>query len=540
MTHRIAVLALAATLAACGGGGGGGSGGGSGGGATPPPPPAITRQDAARFLRQASFGPTAAAIDRVVQLGYEGWIDAELARPASLHTPHLKSQGGTPTQAGRLEAWARFAVTGEDQLRQRVAFALSQILVVSERSALGQFPLALSTYYDLLVTNAFGNYRELMEQVTLNPAMGVYLSMLGNQKPDAARNIRPDENYARELMQLFTIGLVELGPDGSVRRDGQGQPVPTYDQATIEGFAHVFTGWNFAGTLQAGRPTFDFERPMEPIEILHDRGMKRLLRGAVLPAGQDARTDLEAALDNIFAHPNVGPFVARQLIQRLVASNPSPDYVRRVAARFDDNGRGVRGDLGAVVRAVLLDAEARNPPAGSAGRLEEPLIRVMALWRAFGARSASGRYPLGFIDFLIEQGPLRAPSVFNFYRPDYAPPGEMRELGLVAPEMQITHEATTAGLANVLAIWTFVYNSGNADLRPEDVYIDLAAESALAGDPGRLVDAVAAKLTGGAISAGLRAELVAMVERFPSNLGTARAAEAVHGIVTAPEYAVLR
>jgi uncharacterized protein (DUF1800 family) len=260
----------------------------------------------------------------------------------------------------------------------------------------------------------------------------------------------------------------------------------------------------------------------------------------VLPAGQDARADLEAALDNIFAHPNVGPFVSRQLIQRLVASNPSPEYVRRVAARFEDNGRGVRGDLGAVVRAVLLDHEARNPPAGAAGRLEEPLIRVMALWRAFGARSASGRYPLGFIDFLIEQGPLRASSVFNFYRPDYAPPGEMRELGLAAPEMQITHEATTAGLANVLAIWTFVYNSGNANLRPEDVYIDLAAEAALAGEPARLVDAVASKLTGGALSDGLRAELVEMIRLIPANLGTARAAEAVYGIVTAPEYAVLR
>jgi uncharacterized protein (DUF1800 family) len=535
--RRLVVLAFAATLAACGGGSGGGSGGG---GAAPPPPAAISRPDAARFLRQASFGPTRPELDRVVELGYERWIDAQVAAPASLHTPYLKSLGAAPTQAQRLEAWARFAVTGQDQLRQRVAFALSQILVVSERSALGQFPLALSTYYDLLVAHAFGNYRELMEQVTLNPAMGVYLSMLGNEKPDPARNIRPDENYARELMQLFTIGLVELSPDGSVRRDGQGQPVPTYDQATIEGFAHVFTGWNFAGTLAAGRPTFDFERPMEPIEFLHDRGAKRLLRGAMLPAGQDARTDLEAALDNVFAHPNLGPFVSRQLIQRLVVSNPSPAYVGRVAARFEDNGRGVRGDLGAVVRAILLDPEARQPPASSAGRLEEPLVRVMALWRAFGAKSASGRYPLGAIDLVIEQGPLRAPSVFNFYRPDYAPPGEMRELELASPEMEITHEATTAWLANVLAIWTFVYNSGNGGLAPGDVYIDLAAEAALASDPERLLDAVADKLTGGALSAALRTELLAMIRRIPAEQAVARAAEAVHGIVTAPEYAVTR
>lgn len=539
MMRRLAILAMAAVLAACGGG----SGSGSGGGVTPPPPPpppAIGEADAARFLRQASFGPTAAEIDRVVRDGYAAWIDQQIAMPASLQTPYLKGLSATPTQQQRLEAWTRYAVAGPDQLRQRVAFALSQVMVVSERSGLSQYPLALSTYYDILASNAFGNFRELMEQVTLNPAMGVYLSMLGNQKPDPARNIRPDENYARELMQLFTIGLVELNADGSVRTDAQGQPLPTYDQPIIEGFAHVFTGWVFAGTLQAGRPTFDFERPMEPVEFLHDREPKTLLGGTVLPAGQDARTDLEAALDNIFEHPNVGPFIGRQLIQRLVTSNPSPAYVARVAARFDDNGAGVRGDLAAVVRAVLLDTEARQPPAGSPGKLEEPLVRIVALWRAFDARSQSGRYPLGAVDFLIGQGPLRAPSVFNFYRPDYSPPGEMRSLGLVAPEMEITTETTTANLANLLAFWTFVYNSSNTSLRPDDIFIDLSAEEAIAADAPQLVDQVAGKLTGGALSAELRAELVDMVELIPANLAAARAAEAIHGVVTSPEYAVLR
>ncbi len=538
MTLRpLFIACAAATLVACGG-----SGGSGGGGTTPPPPPpppaTITDAEAARFLRQASFGPTEAEIERVVRGGYAGWIDAQIATPASLQTPYLKSLPAAPTQADRLEAWTRFAVTGQDQLRQRVAFALSQIMVVSELSALGQYPLALSTYYDILAQNAFGNFRELMEQVTLNPAMGVYLSMLGNQKPDPQRNIRPDENYARELMQLFTIGLVELNADGTLRADGQGQPIPTYDQPVIEGFAHVFTGWNFAGTLQAGRPTFDFERPMEPIEFLHDTGAKLLLNGAQLPPGQDARTDLEAALDNIFAHPNVGPFIAKQLIQRLVMSNPSPAYVQRVAARFDDNGAGVRGDLAAVVRAVLLDSEARSVSA--VGKLEEPLIRLVALWRAFDARSASGRYPLGPVTFLIGQGPLRSPSVFNFFRPDYAPPGEMRSLDLVAPEMEITTETTTASLANLLAFWTFVYNSSNANLRPDDIFIDIADEQAIAADAARLVDQVAGKLTGGALSTDLRSELIAMVELIPAAQGAARAAEAIHGVVAAPEYAVLR
>jgi len=270
MIRRALVATACLVITACGG-----SGGGSGGGVTPPPPPVITKAQAARFLRQATFGPTAAEIDRVVQLGYDSWLDQQFAAPPSLHTPSLKALGRAPTQVDRLDEWSRLAVRGNDQLRQRVAFALSQILVVSERSALGTFPTALTTYYDVLVRNAFGNYRTLMEEVTLNPGMGVYLSMLGNQKPDVARNIRPDENYARELMQLFTIGLVELNADGTVRRDAQGQPIPTYDQAVIENFAHVYTGWMFGGSAQFWLPSFDFEQPMQPFDAFHDMNRER-------------------------------------------------------------------------------------------------------------------------------------------------------------------------------------------------------------------------------------------------------------------------
>lgn len=533
----IASLLGAWLLAACGGGGGAASGGGQPGGGTPPP--GITRSEAATFLRQATFGPTRAEIDRVIATGYAGWIDQQLAQPASLQAPALRALGRAPTQEDRLDLWFRHAVQGPDQLRLRVAFALSQILVVSERSALGQFPIALANYYDLLNRNAFGNFRDVLEEVTLSPAMGVYLSHLGNQKPNPALNIRPDENYAREVMQLFTIGLVELEADGRVRLDAQGQPVPTYDQAIIEGFARVFTGWMFAGSVSFAQPSFDFDAPMQPFEAFHDSDAKTLLRGTTLPANQGARADLDAALDNLFAHPNVAPFISKQLIQRLTSSNPSPAYVGRVAARFDDNGVGVRGDLAAVVRAILLDDEVRRPAADASGKLTEPLLRLTALWRAFDGRSASGRYRLNNADILVGQGPLRSPSVFNFYRPDYAPPGDMRNAGLVAPEMEIANEATLAYMANLLAFGTFAANA-NPGAGPDDIVIDTREEELLAGNAAQLVDRVADELAGGAISATLRSEVVAMVERLPASAAAARVAEAIHGIVTAPEYVVAR
>ena len=279
----------------------------------------------------------------------------------------------------RVDVWFRNAVTGQDQLRQRVAFAWSEIMVVSQVGALNNLPYSVSSYYDLLATQGLGDFRALLESVTLHPAMGVYLSMLGNQKPNTAGTIRPDENYARELMQLFTIGLVELNLDGTARLDGAGQPIPTYTQPIIEGFAHAYTGWTYAGApneLPQARPTAANQVvPMQLYASYHDTGPKRVLGGVTIPAGQSGAQDLDAALDNIFAHPNVGPFIAQRLIQRLTASNPSPDYVRRVAQRFNDNGRGVRGDLAAVVKAILLDPEARGSTTATTGKIKEPLLR---------------------------------------------------------------------------------------------------------------------------------------------------------------------
>lgn len=539
------VLGLSLGLAACGGGGS------SGGGSEPPalpPPPTVGKAEAFRFLNQATFGATEAEAEAVIDAGIAAWIDTQMNAPPSLQLPYLRSlpppDFPAQLQADRVDVWFRNAVNGEDQLRQRVAFALSQIMVVSQLGALQNAPWALADYYDTLARNAFGNFRELMEAVTLHPAMGIYLSMLGNEKPNPDLNIRPDENYARELMQLFTIGLVELNPDGTVKTDGNGQPIPTYDQSVIEGFAHVYTGWHFAGAPdfeQARITPFNQTRPMELYEAYHDTGAKKLLGGVVLPARQSGEEDLRAALDNIFEHPNVGPFIATRLIERLVTSNPSPAYVRRVAAAFDDNGAGVRGDLGAVVRAILLDPEARPDDAlDTDGKLKEPLLRLTQLWRAYDARSESGAFPFGFAYILLGQGPLQSPSVFNFYSPFYAPPGEIRDRGLVAPELQIATEYQNTLVTNLMLAQAFVNQSANPDLRPDDVYIDISEELALAGDAEALVSRVADKLLAGEISPLLEREAVGMVERIPAGDAPARAAEAVYLVASSPEYAYQR
>lgn len=535
----LAVTMLA--LAACGGGGDSDSGGGSGTTPPPPAPPPITKAEAWGLLTEASFGPTDAAAQRVITLGYSGWIDDQIATAATLHLPYVQSRPSPQNQADRLDAWFQATLRGNDQLRQRVAYALSQIMVVSDIGALGGEPLALAYYYDILVRNAFGNYRQLMEEVTLSPAMGVYLSMLGNQKPNVALNIRPDENYARELMQLFTVGRVMLNADGSVQVDGSGVPLPTYDQAIIEGFAHVYTGWTYAGSLSFTRPSRNFIAQMQPWADFHDAGSKLLLNGMTLPPGQSAREDLEDALDNIFNHPNVGSFVAEQLIQRLVTSNPSRAYVQRVAARFNNNGSGVRGDLAAVIRAILLDTEARaTATANAAGKLKEPILRLTQLWRAYGAAAQSGRYFFPAPQAFFGQAPLRSPSVFNFYSPFYAPPGEISDNGLVAPEMQITTETTTATTNTYLAIAVFVLNSFKQDRRPDDICINFEADATAGGTPAQIVTRVADRLMGGQISAELRAEAAGLAATYPDTNAAGRVAEVLHLLVTSPEFAVER
>ncbi|NNC76760.1 MAG: DUF1800 domain-containing protein [Woeseiaceae bacterium] len=544
------LISLALTAAGCGGGGGGSAPPGP---PPPPPPPPVTKAEAYQFLNQASFGATEAEADAVIAMGIEAWIDDQLNKPASLQLPFMQAlppppMGPFELQQDRVDIWIRNALHGEDQLRQRVAFALSEIFVVSQLGALVSQPWGLADYYDVLATNAFGNYRNLMEEVTLHPSMGVYLSMLGNEKPDPALNIRPDENYARELMQLFSIGLVALNPDGSTVFDANNQPVPTYDQAIIEGFAHVYTGWSYAGfgDMRNASPNyFNQVEPMQHYPGYHDTGAKTLLDNVALPPGQSGEQDLADALDNIFNHPNVAPFVAIRLIQRLTTSNPSPGYVQRVATVFDNNGFGVRGDLGAVVKAILMDSEARpDMPMEIDGKIKEPLLRLTQLWKAYNAESDSGRYRFGLSYVVLGQGPLQSPSVFNFFSPFYAPAGEIRNSSLVAPELQIATEYQNTFVTNWMFYQTFFFNwladRNNATINEDTILINFEEEAAIADNAVALVDLVAGKLLGGEISDTLRDETIGMVELIPADQTLARAAEAIYLVVTSPEFAYQR
>jgi hypothetical protein len=389
----------------------------------PPPPPAWTDDhfnpdSAARFLIQATFGPSLEEIGGVQQLGYEGWIDHQFSLPATHHLDNvLANISPDPTRPYPssliFNAWWKSSITAPDQLRQRIAFALSEILVVSEDGVLLDNARAVSAYYDILLDNAFGNYRQLLESVTLSPAMGLFLDMRRNDKGNIVTGIHANENYAREIMQLFSIGLNRLWPDGSLVMNSDGNLVPTYDQNVIMGFASAFTGWNYYQTNQAnGRlpnnfnPPSNYLMPMVLVPSHHELGTKLLLDNVMLPQAWGSQTnsasvdfdnycsqDLESALDSIFNHQNVGPFICRQLIQRLVTSNPSRDYLYRVVQKFNDNGAGVRGDLKAVIKAILLDYEARSTALvyqPTYGKQREPLLRATATARAFPAPAALG------------------------------------------------------------------------------------------------------------------------------------------------------
>src|SRR5205814_6686605 len=325
------------------------------------------------------------------------YVDAAVAALPS-PSPSPSATPNQPTLTMTNDAWWTNAISGQDQVRQRVAFALSETLVASLNSAgLANRPFALPTYYDVLVRDAFSNYRQLLEDITLNPAMGAYLNMLQNDKANPARGTLPNENYARELMQLFSIGLYNLNLDGSLTLSSSGFPISTYGQNEILGTAAVLTGWTFAQPGVANpvfRPPQNWRDPMINIATRHQTDAKNILNGVVIPANQTAAQDLKTTLDTIFNHPNVGPFICRQLIQRLVTSNPSPGYVYRVSSVFNDDGQGVRGDLKAVVRAILMDYDARVPlmTAQGLGHEREPVIRLTNLLRAFNASSPSGKF----------------------------------------------------------------------------------------------------------------------------------------------------
>ncbi len=552
-------------LAAC-------SGGRFGGG---PPAPAPggppTAAQATRFLSQASFGATDASISQVRAAGYAEWIDQQLAMPVSathlafvdarLADRRLTDPNAALSSTEFFQSfWAQTA-TGPDQLRQRMKLALSEIFVISLADPSIDVRGAAS-YYDMLGANAFGNFRTLLEQVSLHPQMGIYLTWLGNQREDAASGRNPDENYAREVMQLMTIGVAELNPDGTLDVNSAGQAVATYDEADIRGLARVFTGYSwyaatptnntFAGR---GRTSEAQVRAMIPYPAFHSTGAKAFLT-ANIPASStsDPAGDLRIALDALANHPNVAPFISKQIIQRLVTSNPSPAYVARISAVFANNGRGVRGDLAAVVRAILLDTEARNPDPGiNYGKLREPVARLSGWMRAFGATSQSGFWLVGTTsgNSSLNQSALNAPSVFNFWRPGYSPPNtRVGMAGLVAPEFQAVDEVSVAGYLNTMQ---GVIDAGiGATPRGgtgRDVRSAYAAEIALAREPDALVDRLNLLLMHGEMSSALRARVLEAVNGVsigstnPATVSTAlanRVKLAIYMTMASPEYLVQR
>ncbi len=485
-----------------------------------------TPAQASRFLGQSSFGSNIASIDEVVASGVSLWIEGQFQKPQSLHRDYLAAIRSTlPAGKGLgqnevFESFWKQAATGDDQLRQRVAFALSEIFVISmQDNGIGEHPMLAASFLDTLGTNAFGNYRGLLEAVALHPAMGVYLTSMHNEKEAGART--PDENFAREVMQLMSIGLYELNADGT-QKMVNGAPVETYTSADIRGMARVFTGWGWAGgdksneRFYGGNPDPDRESsPMQSYPQYHSTSEKAFL-GVVIPAQTtaDPAASLKVALDRLFNHPNVGPFIGRQLIQRLVTSNPSPAYVGRVSAAFADNGQGVRGDMKAVIRAILLDTEARsdsNLTAISDGKLREPILRLSAWLRAFNASAPSQKFQIQILDdtvYALGQSPLRSPTVFNFFRPGYVPPNSaIADADLVAPEMQLVGETSIVGYLNTMQ--AIIGEGAGGDHR--DIKGDYTAELALADTPDKLIDRVNLLLLANQMSTTLRGQILAAI-----------------------------
>ncbi len=525
----------------------------------------VTRPQAARFLQQASFGATLAEIDRVQSLGFSAWIDDQLTNQAptyhrpvmeemlrDLRGPRLNARysyndlnlngNNTPT------AFARAAIRGNDQLRQRVAFALSQILVTSKRDGnLENRTIGMTDYYDIFVRHGLGNYRDVLREVTRHPAMGRYLSHIGNQKARPEINQFPDENYARELMQLFTIGLWELNPDGT-RKAVNGNFIPTYDNGDITELARVFTGFWFGGSYW-NRENGDesYTVPMSILPEKHDFGAKLLLGMQQIPARAEteanAQRDVDDALDFLLNHPNTAPFISRQLIQYLVTSNPSPAYVARIAAVFANNGNGTRGDLAAVVKAILLDPEARDVRwsigSTSFGRLKDPVHRAMAIARIGNLARHTDLHWWdwgGFYDSAL-QSPGNAPSVFNFYRPDYRAPGLLSQNRLAGSAFQITNSSTSISFVNQLwnntidglSMWnTYSYNP------------DYKEFLEVAGNPAQLIDRANLLLCGGSMTAATRANLVTMLSQVPANDLLQRVQLTIFVSSTCPEGAIQR
>ncbi len=494
------------------------------------------------------MGYSRADLNALIQSqSYAAWITAQFAiSPIQGHCDWLIAKGyDDPTYINNAQGldntiWRKL-ISSPDALRQRVVLALSEICVVSVLGINAQWrQFSVANYLDILQANAFGNYRTLLEQISLSPAMGYYLTFRGNAKANATTGSQPDENYARELMQLFTIGLLQLNSDGSVKTNGT-SPLETYTQADVSGLARVFTGWGLdTSGLTSPFPPDIQRRPMVQTANRYETGSKSFL-GVTIPANTSASDSLRIALDTLFNHPNLPTFVGKQMIQRLVTSNPSPAYIARVSSAFSNNGAGVRGDMKALITAVLLDPDARDATlaAGpSFGKLREPVVRFLNWARAWQATSPNGNWAIGDLSdpaTRLGQSPMRSSSVFNFFRPGYVPPNTaLSALGLTGPEFQITTESSVAGYVNFMQ--QAISGVGVADVRA-----DYSSLLAAAPDAAKLLLEINQVMASGQLSASTLSQIQAAIDTMPSasaaNLQN-RVYAALTLVMAAPEYIV--
>ena len=532
---------------------------------------------ASRFLSQATLGYNLSDIENVAGMGIEEWLDIQLNMPLEetllqdirntlqFRRDSLMDQNINGSERQWHYAWWQYHMTSDDVVRQRVALALSEIIVISRNSSFGGNPFALGDYYDVLLKNALGNYKTLLEDVTKHATMGVYLTYMNNDKSDTSVNRFPDENYARELMQLFTIGLHELNNDGSYKMDSLGQPIPTYDNDDIAEFAKIFTGFSWGDRTQFNKGPYrdtSYIPEMIMFDNHHEPGPKYLLNGYEVPDRDpvDGLADVQDAINNLFDHPNVPPFICEQLIKRLVTSNPPPDYIERVANVFIDNGQGTRGDMKAVVKAILLDPFANDCNSADLidfGMLREPFIRYVQLTKALNTSTISGRYrnDMNNVNNFVEQRPLNSPSVFNFFQPDYQPLGLVNDAGLDAPEFQITDAKTIAGYINAIYEWVMKDNiadeydlfGGEKDTNYADEIsnVDIGMELMYTDDNELhiLLDRLNLILAHGSMSDNTENIIIETIKKFPNETASEqeyRARLAIYLVMTAPEYLINR
>ena len=507
-----------------------------------------TAMAAARLLDQSSFGPTLADIQNVQNIGLSAYLNQQFQTPTTTLAlfPATPPTACTKTLVPCLQSeWWQATLTAPDQLRQRVAFALAEMFVISTDT---DNPRAVVAFQNTLANDAFTNFSTIMNDVTLSPGMGAYLNMLNSNKPGTVNGVVQiaNENYSRELMQLFTLGLNLLNPDGTPQLDSSGKPMPTYTQDQVQAFARAYTGWTYANSTGGTPSRFpngaaNFTMPLAAVESAHDTGAKNLLNGTTLPAGQTAEQDLAGALQNIFNHPNAGPFVCRQLIQHLVASNPSPAYVARVAAVFENNGSGVRGDMQAVITAILLDQEARagdTDPIVEGGHLREPVLWFADLLRGLGFTNkdtvagndivANASFStLGNYTSALGQKPYASPSVFNFFPPEYVIPGTPTN----APEFGL--ENTASAILRLSLANSIVFN------RISGFSGDLSATSSLgvlASNPGNLVDTLSTLFLHSQMSSDMRSAIINNITPL-TDMGE-RVRVATYLVVTSAQYKI--